>query len=101
MTKHEIEIPELPEGWKAVAYRVPAVHEYIFDQEAGIVVKSILRTPIIRLIVEKIPPRRIVLEETEKDNFKYTNGFYANQVLGNGIHIVDQPKIWREVKEGE
>lgn len=51
------------------------------------------------IMVKKIQPRRIVLEETEKDNFKYTNGFYANQVLGNGIHIVDQPKIWREVKE--
>lgn len=53
------------------------------------------------IMVKKIQPRRIVLEETEKDNFKYTNGFYANQVLGNGIHIVDQPKIWRVVKYGE
>ena len=26
--KHEIEIPDLPEGWEAVAYRVPVEGEY-------------------------------------------------------------------------
>lgn len=99
--KHEIEIEGLPEGWKAVAYRVPAVHEYIFDQEAGIVVKSILRTPIIRLIVEKIPPRRIVLEETEEDNqIDGGSGIFYLQDFKD-IKLWNQPKIWREVKEGE
>lgn len=98
--KHEIEIPGLPEGWKAVAYRVPTDKiDYVLTDDCEIILANNIRFPC--LIVEKIPPRRIVLEETEKDNFKYTNGFYANQVLGNGIHIVDQPKIWREVKEGE
>lgn len=29
--KHEIEIPDLPEGWEAVAYRIPKAGEYFLS----------------------------------------------------------------------
>lgn len=98
--KHEIEIPDLPEGWMPVSYRVPRYGENYLGKY-GIETARHGNFSDQYLIVVKIQQRRRVLEETEKDNFKYTNGFYANQVLGNGIHIVDQPKIWRVVKEIE
>ena len=96
--KHEIEIEGLPEGWRAVAYRRPVFGEYYFyndDIQQG-------RTGSGQfLIVEKIKPRRIVIEETGEDNIRYTSGHYANQCISRGVYVADQPKIWREVKEGE
>ena len=91
-----IEIEGLPAGWKAVAYRVPKGNiEFVFIEN---VVRKAKPQDKKCLIVEKIQPHRIVLEETDEDNLKYTCGLYANQVFGNGVHVADQPKIWR-IKE--
>ena len=96
--KHEIEIEGLPEGWRAVAFRVPKDGESIIDFSGDLrTVAGHYNHP--RLIVEKIPPRRIVLEETGED---------ANcelpQPLTDGSYIgvmVYAHKIWRVVEEGE
>lgn len=99
--KHEIAIEGLPEGRRAVAYRIALCGVDHVLRNGKVTIYNGFSDDENLLIVEKIPPRRIVLEETEKNNFKYTNGFYANQVLGGGIHIVDQPRIWRVVDGNE
>ena len=60
--KHEIEIPDLPEGWEAVAYRVPVEGEYYLGSSEVKLCESSFDT--VWLIVRKKQPRRIVLEET-------------------------------------
>ncbi len=60
-----IEIEGLPEGWKAVAYRVPRGNiEFVFIEN---VVREAKPQDKKCLIVEKIQPRRIVLEETNEE----------------------------------
>ena len=101
MTKENIEV-ELPEGWKAVAYRLNTAYDYIFDQETGEIVHASGRAPSIRLIVERIQPRRIVLEETDITNAKYKSGFFATQPItfkDGIINLSDMENLWREVKE--
>lgn len=61
--KHEIEIEGLPEGWRAVAFRVPKDGESIIDFSGDLrTVAGHYHHP--RLIVERIKPRRVVLEDT-------------------------------------
>lgn len=63
-TKHEIEIPYLPEGWEAVAYRhIRSDDEYVLI-EGEIRVACNVNKLYEQLIVKKKQPRRIVLEET-------------------------------------
>lgn len=98
MTKHTIEIEGLPEGWEAVAYRVavPNIEYTVTDDMEPMLCQMEINYPT--LIVQKTKPRRVVLEETDADNIRYTSGFYANQVITAGIYVADQPKIWR-IKE--
>ena len=65
--KHEIEIPDLPEGWDAVAYRTPDAGEYYLGSSGVKLCESSFDT--VWLIVRKKQPRRIVLEETQ-DNYE-------------------------------
>ena len=67
-TKHTIDIPGLPEGWRAVAYRRPIEGEYFFDKNGGISLagKDLYSSG---LIIEKIKPHRIVLEEISKEEY--------------------------------
>jgi len=98
MTQQTIEIDGLPEGWKAVAYRCPESGDYYLENN-GIVIKHTgckHKFPLI--IVEKIQPRRIVLEETAKENELDKFGDPIMQHFGNGI-VVYSEKIWKEVKE--
>jgi len=63
--KHEIEIPDLPDGWEAVAYRYAYGNEYVLsDGDIEQIRQSIEKTSTKRLIVRKKQPRRIVLEES-------------------------------------
>lgn len=59
--KHEIEIPGLPEGYRAVAYRRLENGDFYLNEQGEIVENYALT--IFALIVEKIQPRRIVEEE--------------------------------------
>lgn len=63
--KHEIEIPDLPEGWEAVAYRVPVGGEYFLgiDNKISHAIDNSHWCPW--LIIRKKQPRRMVLEETD------------------------------------
>lgn len=92
MTQQTIEVEGLPEGWKAVAYRRPIGNiEYVFiDGE----IRQAKPTDGVCLIVEKIQPRRIVLEETEEK-------YLGNQVIEiDDIEIsILTSKLWNEVKE--
>lgn len=100
--KHEIEIPDLPEGWRAVAYREPVEGEYYLME--GIHLHGTGRCEEM-LIVEKIPPRRIVLEETYEfrkakpnEYYEYFGGISQNNRYTDST---GEYKIWRVVEEGE
>jgi hypothetical protein len=67
--KHEIEIPDLPEGLEAVAYRKPKSGEYYLTPD-WITVEALHDYKLSHLIVRKKQPRRIVLEETCKEDRK-------------------------------
>lgn len=100
--KHEIEIEGLPEGWRAVAFRVPKEGEYFITPSGLLMLAEDGSIIDGRLIVQKTKPRRIVLEETEEDNKHLLNSpMYANQWVNLDILLVNQPKIWRVVKEGK
>ena len=62
--KHEIEIPDFPDGWEAVAYR-PAIQgvDYVLRNGAVTIYNGFSDTENL-LIVRKKQPRRVVLEET-------------------------------------
>lgn len=93
--KHEIEIPGLPGGWRAVAYRRPISGEYYFYNDG---IQQGKTGSGQFLIVEKINPRMVVLEETEEANIP-SGTTYEPQWFGS-VCMVNQPKIWRIV-EGE
>jgi len=95
MKTQTIEVEGLPEGWKAVAHRKPLKEEYILYGDEICKPKGLMNRPW--LIVEKIQPRRIVLEETEEIDKDIEAVQHFN--FGNTIININSPKIWREVKE--
>lgn len=99
MSRHEIDIPELPEGWKPVAFRPRNNLSERFlsnDNPPVIMYDSSEMSTASVLIVEKIKPRRIVLEETDE---KYL-GCQTLYVDGTEIIIMTN-KTWKQVKEAE
>ena len=65
--KHEIKIKGLPDGWRAVAYRCPKSGEkFLIEDETH---TALMDMAYPYLIVEKIQPRRIVLEETNEERY--------------------------------
>ena len=95
MIKQTIEV-EVPEGWKAKEYRMPNKGDYFWHQNRVCVASSSFIDQ--RLIIEKIKPRRIVLEETEEVNATLPGLTYEPQWFGS-ICLVNLPKIWRLVEE--
>jgi len=94
MTKQTIEV-EVPEGWKVKEYRMPNKGDYFWYQNRVCVASGSFIDQ--RLIIEKIQPRRIVLEETCEDDCGMET--IQNFNIGNTIINVKSQKIWREVKE--
>jgi len=97
-----IEIPGLPEGWKPVAYRNPKKGEWLLTLFGGLV-QSEGAHPGLFLIVEKLKPKRIVLEYTGEIR-RPEVGEYAQ--YGDSFTLCrDQDRwgceheIWRKVKE--
>lgn len=85
--KHEIEIDGLPDGWKPAGN---AVVMETYPSDPG------KQHAICRLNIEKIQPRRIVLEETGEE----TN---MTQFINTGdvqLHI-QGGNLWRVVNEDE
>ena len=96
--KHTIEIQGLPEGWRAVAYRLGKAGEYFFCatyKEVMILEEDTELTLV--LIVEKIKTRRIVLEETEEDTDPLL--YQPIKIDGLCVLMVMHNKIWRVVEE--
>ena len=94
--KHEIEIPDLPEGWEAVAYR-PAIQgvDYVLRNGAVTIYNGFSDTENL-LIVRKKQPRRIILEETGEIRLpgyklKIDDG-YINMPAGREYKIVEDNK---------
>ena len=56
--KHEIEIPDLPEGWEPVAYRLGDPGEPYYDAITKSICRLILASSVGVLIVSKKQPRR-------------------------------------------
>lgn len=99
MTQQTIEIKGLPEGWKAVAYRAPIMSvDYVFDNHSNEVILCEWGTSFKSIIVEKIQPRKIVLEETDE-----VASIHEFQAVGDDKGypkiLFKSDKIWREVKE--
>jgi len=94
MTNQTIKVEGLPEGWKAVEIRVdPDQYNKYIGDDGFMYWKA-------KIKMEKIQPRRIVLEETEEENPRYTSGLHETQFLANGdVRIHNLKKKWREVKE--
>ena len=92
--KHEIEIPCLPEGWRAVAYRLPKLGEHILNNAWSIEKADHNFTKLRFLVVEKIKPHRVVLEKTEEKHL----GFQTLYIDDTEFMIMTD-KVWREVKE--
>ena len=61
-TKHEIEIPDLPEGWRPVAYRAARCGIDHVLRNGQVTIYNWFLGNADMLIVEKIKPRRIVFE---------------------------------------
>lgn len=92
----------LPEGWKAVCFRVPIGNiEHVFVDGA---VREAKPQDKNSLIVEKIHPIRIVLEETDDILGDKQSGYVLHdgkkiKWIEEGWRIAKGHKIWREVKE--
>lgn len=83
--KHEIEIKGLPEGFELTKIKITNPIDKI--------------SPVCALAyIQKIKPRRIVLEETDTPD----NSSGCKSMTVNGISItICGNKIWSEVKECE
>lgn len=103
--KYLIDLPDLPPGWKAVAYRCPASGEYYLENNGVVIKHTGSRHKFPWVIVEKIQPRRIVLEETEEERSVSYGEWYeddlgrVNQWNNKGYGSSRCVKIWKEVKE--
>lgn len=103
-TKHEIEIPDLPDGWRPVAYRAARRGIDHVLRNGQVTVYRGFSDAVDLLIVEKIKPRRIVLEETDEirrvnnGEYYYHNGYALCWPFPPPTDL--EFKIWRVV-EGE
>ena len=92
--KHEIEIPDLPEGWEPVAYRVPKAGECYFGSSG---IKLALRDfENLWLVVRKKQPSRIVLEETGRHR-----GLHYSLKIDGGDLILPPGREYKIVEDGK
>ena len=104
--KYEIEIPDLPEGWRPVEYRQAKNGEYYFDIDMVNKCDFTNITQNSYLIVEKIKKRSLILEETGeirkvKYGEYYDNGDIVSAWSVKAHGSENKYKIWREVKDSE
>ena len=94
--KHEIEIPDLPEGWEPVAYMVPEAGEYYFG--SGGIRLARIKFENLWLVVRKKQPRRIVLEETDIDaGLDWNDSIHLDDII---IQIYSA-KSWKIVEDNK
>lgn len=94
--KHEIEIPDLPEGWEPVSYRIPKAGECYFG--SGGIKLAHLDFESLWLVVRKKQPRRIVLEETDEDaGIDWNHSIHFDDI----IIQIDSAKLWKIVGDNK
>ena len=94
--KHKIEIPDLPEGWEAVAYRQINTGEYYLG--SGEVKLCQFDSGTVWLIVRKKQPRRIVLEETDIDaGLDWNDSIHLDDIVIN----IQSCKNWKIVEDNK
>ena len=92
-----IEIEGLPEGWKAVAYRVPKGNiEFVFIEN---VVREAKPQDKKCLIVEKIQPRRISFDEITDGTQDIDADYYIKYKWWSEVEETEEPKLSLSVKE--
>ena len=93
MSKHEIEVEGLPDGYVAVAFRLPLKTEkYFFDGEIHTAFENMAHE---YLIIKKKQPRRITFEETDCAGI-------CDLDFSDGVRwTFFDGKYWCEVKETE
>ena len=104
--KHEIEIEGLPEGWRAVAFRAPKDGENTIDFSGDLrTVTGHYQQP--RLIVERIKPRRVVLEETNEVRLPKYGEYFREGLVDSKVELCTSHnyecavRIWTVVEEVE
>jgi hypothetical protein len=92
--RYEIEIEGIPDGWEAVAHRLPKTNEHTLSDDNQVVTTKGIRYPV--LIIRKKQPRRIVLEETNKT----ADPEWIYSIRSNDITInIQSEKLWKIVDE--
>lgn len=106
--KYEIEIPDLPEGWKPIAYRRAERGKDYALKEGKVSLYNGFSDFANLIIVERIQPRRIVLEETYEfrkakpgEYYEYYEPFGGTAIHKSHTDTSGEYKIWRVVEEGE
>jgi hypothetical protein len=90
--KYEIDIEGIPDGWEAVAHRLPKTNEHTLSDDNQVVTTKGIRFPV--LIVRKKQPRRIVLEETDKTSDPdWSHTVYVKDITIN----IYSDKLWKIV----
>ena len=92
--EHTITIEGLPEGWKAVAYRVPLAGD-IFWTGRKILECHVGLSHEAFVIIQKTQPRRIVLEETGVDN---NPAFKQVMTIEGTVIEIKSGKVWKQNK---
>ncbi|MBK9663478.1 MAG: hypothetical protein IPO71_10935 [Nitrosomonas sp.] len=90
--KHEIEIPDLPEGWEAVEILIDPdqYNKYVGDD--GCLYWD------AKIRMKKKQPRRIVLEETDIDaGLDWNDSIHLDDIVIN----IQSCKNWKIVEDGK
>lgn len=99
--KHEIDIPGLPDGLRAVSYRPPLKGELYFHH--GKIEQAPVNLELDAIIIEKNLFRRIVLEETMEERYlRKGDWFYYRGCLRRWSHSNEcnaKHRIWRVIEE--
>lgn len=100
--KYEIEIPGLPAGWRAIAFRAPNYGEHFICLDGKISICYSVQNKVF-LIVKKSIPRRIILEETDEvRKVSYGDYYFEGKAICawlSPVETMGEYKVWREVKE--
>jgi len=96
MTTHTIDIEGLPEGWEVKRIGVPVDTECYVANGDVVSFMAGVTVPVVRIIVQKSKPRRIVLEETDEKTDPLL--YQPIKIEGLCVLMVAHNKIWR-VKE--
>jgi hypothetical protein len=95
----------MPEGWRIIAFRLPLPGEHFFSSDRGKICPVHMHHHTPKLIVERITPLRMVLEDTGLSlgigENRQSEGFAVLDVRMIGVVPMETWRVWREVKKEE